>query len=64
MAYGANPPKLYPYGGKIPQCATLVFAIELLEIDGKQEDDDSRENNPPVYSLPKGFGTEFGAHIG
>ena len=64
MAYGANPPKLYPYGAKIPQCATLVFDIELLEIDGKQEDDDSRENISPVYSLPKAFGTEFGAHVG
>ena len=64
MAYGANPPRGYPYAGKIPGCATLVFDIKLLEIDGKKEDDDSSENNPPVYTLPNSFGTDFGAHMG
>ena len=64
MAYGATPPKLYPNGAKITQCAPLVFDIELLKIDGRQEEDASIENNPPVYSLPKAFGSEFGAHVG
>ena len=64
MAYGAKPPELYSYGAKITQCATLVFDIELLKIDGREENEASIENIPPVYSLPKAFGTEFGAHVG
>ena len=48
MAYGAKPPELYPYGAKISQCATLVFDIELLKIDGREENEASIENIPQL----------------